>query len=368
VAAAIPLILASSVEHTIFEGMSSDGKDARSEAIRRIRGQRKQSSPQQLFADLHAGNRNALAKAITLVESSRQEDLDVSADLLELCMPHAGNARRIGITGVPGVGKSTFIETFGNLLIEKGEKVAVLAVDPSSQRSRGSILGDKTRMELLSRNPEAFIRPSPAADTLGGVARATRESILLCEAAGFTTIIVETVGVGQSETTVYGMVDFFLLLMLSGAGDELQGIKRGIMEMADTLLITKADGDNVRPAQHARRQYKTALHLYPETEKGWSPEVEVCSALEKSGFEDFMKILDRYFELVASNGWLQKHRSEQALEWFHDALRLELLRNISNNQSMHQKLLTIEAKVRDGLMSPFVGARKLADEWSAQST
>lgn len=358
-------MLVSSVEEPIFDSMSTDGKANRSEAIRRIRGQRDENSPEKLSAALIDGDRNALAKAITLVESSRKQDLDLSSELLETCMPHTGNARRIGITGVPGVGKSTFIETFGNILIEQGEKVAVLAVDPSSQRSRGSILGDKTRMELLSRRPEAFIRPSPASDTLGGVARATRESILLCEAAGFTTIIVETVGVGQSETTVHGMVDFFLLLMLSGAGDELQGIKRGIMEMADALLITKADGENVRPAEQARRQYRSALHLYPETEKQWSPRVEVCSAYEKTGFDTLIELLDAYFELVQSNGWLMKHRSEQAMQWFHDALRIELLRNISSDESMRNKLQAIEDKVREGLMSPFAGARKLADEWTS---
>lgn len=341
--------------------MSKSDKELRAAAIGRIRSNRKSVDPARLFERLVSGNRNALAQSITLVESNRKEDFDRAAALLEFCMPHSGNSRRIGITGVPGVGKSTFIETFGNLLIDQGERLAVLAVDPSSRRSRGSILGDKTRMELLSRREEAFIRPSPAAETLGGVARATRESIILCEAAGFSTIIVETVGVGQSETTVHGMVDFFLLLMLSGAGDELQGIKRGIMEMADTLLITKADGDNVIAAKSARRQYKTALHLYPETDKGWSPKVELCSALQKTGFDTFIDILDDYFALVKQNDWLTEHRRKQALNWFDDALRNEWLRRIHQDPGTREELERIRKQVSEGVMSPFVGARKLAD-------
>lgn len=344
--------------------MSKSEKDFRAAAVTRIRGKRRIEDPSALFGRLRAGDRNALAQAITLVESNRTEDFDRAAELLEHCMPHSGDARRIGITGVPGVGKSTFIETFGNELIDAGERVAVLAVDPSSRRSRGSILGDKTRMELLSRREEAFIRPSPAADTLGGVARATRESIILCEAAGFSTIIVETVGVGQSETTVYGMVDFFLLLMLSGAGDELQGIKRGIMEMADALLITKADGENITAAKSARRQYKTALHLYPETDKGWAPRVELCSALEKTGFDTVNAILDDYFQLVSDNDWLAQHRRKQALDWFDEALRNEWLRRMQDDPQTREKLLHIRNEVSEGRLSPFVGARKLADGFS----
>ncbi len=341
--------------------MSKSEKDFRAAAVSRIRGNRKTIDPARLFGLLRQGDRNALAQSITLVESNKPEDFDRAAELLERCMPLSGHSRRIGITGVPGVGKSTFIETFGNMLIDTGERVAVLAVDPSSRRSRGSILGDKTRMELLSRRQEAFIRPSPAAETLGGVARATRESIILCEAAGFTTIIVETVGVGQSETTVYGMVDFFLLLMLSGAGDELQGIKRGIMEMADALLITKADGNNINAAKAARRQYKSALHLYPETEKGWAPEVELCSALDRTGFDAFTDVLDAYFKLVKENNWLSKHRQKQALDWFDEALKTEWLRRMHDDPEMYARLKRIRQDVSDGILSPFVGARKLAD-------
>ena len=337
--------------------MSQDHSIQREEQLRKIREQRRfKNDPQKLFEGLRDGHIDALSKAITLVESSRHEDHELAASLLEKAIPFSGNAWRIGITGVPGVGKSTFIETFGKALTSKGHRVAVLAVDPSSQRSGGSILGDKTRMDELSKDENAFIRPSPAADSLGGVARSTRESIILCEAAGFDVILVETVGVGQSETTVYGMVDYFLLLMLAGAGDELQGIKRGIMEMADGILITKADGENAKACIKAKRQYMAALHLYPPSDKGWSPKVETCSALENTGISEFIDQLDAYFQTVKEHGWLEEHRKEQDLEWFHSALRYEIL-----SRFIQPTLLTeTEELVRAGKLSPFVAARQLA--------
>lgn len=343
--------------------MSLDPKNSRQNQVDRIRKQREhRHDPDQLFKRIREQGRDALAQAITLVESTKEEDHLKSAQLLELCMPHSGKAWRIGITGVPGVGKSTFIETFGNNLTKLGHRVAVLAVDPSSQRSGGSILGDKTRMELLSRNENAFIRPSPASETLGGVARATRESIILCEAAGYDVILVETVGVGQSETTVYGMVDFFLLLMLAGAGDELQGIKRGIMEMADTILINKADGENIKACTRAQRQYKTALHLYPPSEKEWMPRVELCSGLENSGVDEFIQLLEEYFEQVQTNGWLDKHRKAQDVQWFYEALRYEVLQQFIKEEDLKEYL----EKVRSQALSPFVAARSLVSSITPQ--
>ena len=245
-----------------------------------------QRTLEQWMEGIRSGNRTILSQAITLVESQNPDQKQMGQAIVEACLPYSGNSFRIGITGVPGVGKSTFIESMGTLLVEKGKKLAVLAIDPSSERSGGSILGDKTRMQELSSRPEVFIRPSPSAGSLGGVARKTRETIFLFEAAGFDVLFIETVGVGQSETAVHQMVDFFLLLMLAGAGDELQGIKRGIMEMADGMLITKADGDNQDKARLARRQYKNALHLLPPSPSGWITPVEICSALNRSGLEE----------------------------------------------------------------------------------
>ena len=242
-----------------------------------------QLSNQKIVEELKKGDISTLGKAITLIESSLEKHRLQAEELIEMCLPFSGKSIRIGITGVPGVGKSTFIESWGNYLTEQGHKVAVLAIDPSSKSSGGSILGDKTRMNELSVNKNAFIRPSPSAGSLGGVAQKTRESIILCETAGYDVILIETVGVGQSETAVHSMTDFFLLLMLSGAGDELQGIKRGIMEMADTIAITKSDGDNIQKAKLASMEYKNALHLFPQAESNWTPQVGICSAVEKTG-------------------------------------------------------------------------------------
>ena len=268
-------------------------------------------SVQDYLQGILSGNRVILSKAITLIESSKKEHQELAQEIIEKCLPHSGKSFRLGITGVPGVGKSTFIEAIGMYLIGQGKKIAVLAIDPSSQRSKGSILGDKTRMEDLANNPNAFIRPSASAGSLGGVARKTKETIILCEAAGFDTIFVETVGVGQSETAVASMVDFFLLLMLAGAGDELQGIKRGIMEMADMILINKAEGDNLQKAKLARTQYENALHLFPPAPSGWTPLVETCSALHHQGMETVWKMIEDYLKLVENNGYFDKNRNNK---------------------------------------------------------
>lgn len=301
-----------------------------------------------------------LSRAITLVESRLASDLELAQDVINQVLPHAGKSVRIGITGVPGVGKSTFIEAFGNHLIqEQGKKLAVLAIDPTSQRTGGSILGDKTRMELLSVNPQAFIRPSPAGKSLGGVTRSTRESIILCEAAGFDAIIVETVGVGQSETAVHAMVDFFLLLMLAGAGDELQGIKRGIMEMADAIAITKADGENAMKAKAARAEYQNALHLYPMAASGWLPKVSVCSAMEQTGLDTIWQTITEYLELTQHNGFFEKKRHDQNLQWMYEAIRQGLEDNFYAHQQVKDQLPGIADQVKAGKKSAFAAASEL---------
>ena len=270
------------------------------------------------------GDITALSKGITLIESTLTEDEKKAQDLLVKCLPKSGKSIRIGITGVPGVGKSTFIETFGTLLTSKGKKVAVLAIDPTSEKTHGSILGDKSRMHKLAIDKNAFIRPSPTGGTLGGVADKTRESIILCEAAGFDIILIETVGVGQSETSINNLIDFFLLLMLSGAGDELQGIKRGIMELADTILITKADGDNIQNAKNAALEYKRALHLFPAMENGWTPRVNTCSAIENKGIDEIFETINSFNNQMLSNGWKTKNRNDQKKYWLHLKIKEEL--------------------------------------------
>jgi len=264
---------------------------------------------------------SVLSRAITLAESSKEEHQRLASQILEKILPQTGRSIRIGITGVPGVGKSTFIETFGQLLLKHGHSVAVLAVDPSSTLSKGSILGDKTRMEKLSAQKNVFIRPSPSSGSLGGVTLKTRESILLCEAAGFDHILIETVGVGQSETEVHNLCDFFLLLMLSGAGDELQGIKRGIMEMADGIVITKADGDNAPKAKGARAEYANALHLFPPAENGWIPEVKTCSAIENTGMEEIYEMISKFARHTQTKNFFQKKRQEQDVAWFRNLVQ-----------------------------------------------
>ncbi|MFP4095734.1 MAG: methylmalonyl Co-A mutase-associated GTPase MeaB [Cyclobacteriaceae bacterium] len=304
-------------------------------------------------------DRFILSRAITLVESSRPQDQELSEALLEALIPFSGFSLRIGITGVPGVGKSTFINALGSLLVAKGHRLAVLSVDPSSEKSRGSILGDKTRMPILSRQENAYIRPSAAGSTLGGVARKTRESMLLCEAAGYDIIFVETVGVGQSETAVYKMVDCFLLLMLAGAGDELQGIKRGIMEMSDMLVINKADGDNQEAARRARKEYINALHLFPASESGFTPQVLTCSALQQQGLEEVWHTVLSYEKTVRGNGYLEQRRKSQRLQWLHESISHQLQALFYKQADIREKLQDLEKEVLEGRRSPTHAANQL---------
>lgn len=308
---------------------------------------RRKLSTEELVEGIRSGNRVILSRAITLIESNREEDQKQAEDLLQAILPDTGKSFRLGITGVPGVGKSTFIESFGTLLTEKGKKLAVLTIDPSSQRTKGSILGDKTRMEELARNPNAFIRPSASGSTLGGVSGKTREVMLLCEAAGFDFIIIETVGVGQSETHVHGMVDFFLLLMLAGAGDELQGIKKGIMEMADSVVINKADGDNLKQAKRAKVEYQNALHLFPANPSGWIPQVKTCSALDKSGLEEVFEMLSKFQTQVVGNGFFDKNRANQQVSWFkenlNELLKISFFKKPEVQQRYQEKLQEVQS-------------------------
>ena len=307
------------------------------------------------------GDRVLLSQTITLIESENPEHQIIANQIIESCLPHAGNSIRIGITGSPGVGKSTFIETIGKHTTDLGRKLAVLAIDPSSQLSRGSILGDKTRMAKLATDPNAFIRPSPSGSSLGGVARKTRETILLCEAAGFDTIIVETVGVGQSEMTVHSMVDFFLLLLLPGAGDELQGIKRGIVEMADLIAVNKADGDRLEAAKLSKRQYRNALHLFPAKENDWIPQVVNCSALNNEGIDEIWKIVTDFQQQMKENQFFQKKRQQQALQWFHESIDGLLKELFYQNLEIKKELTKIEKAILEGEQSPFRAAKKILE-------
>jgi LAO/AO transport system kinase len=308
-----------------------------------------------------SGDRSILSRAITLVESTLESDQELAAELVQVLMARTGQSVRIGITGVPGVGKSTFIEAFGKLLLEQGKKVAVLAIDPSSQVNRGSILGDKTRMEQLSADKRAFIRPSPTGLTLGGVSGKTREAMLLCEAAGFDVILVETVGVGQSETAVKDMVDFFLLLLLSGAGDELQGIKKGIIEMADALLIHKADGDNFEMAQRAKVSYQNALHLGAESVKNWSPKVFLASAMTGLGLDLVWTIILEYEEKMKSTGFWEANRAQQRLNWLDDQIQEFLRQAFVKNPQVNALLAEEKHKVQSGELNPGTLAKNLMD-------
>ncbi|MBK7031123.1 MAG: methylmalonyl Co-A mutase-associated GTPase MeaB [Bacteroidales bacterium] len=305
------------------------------------------------------GDRAILSKAITLIESSLLDHQANAQELIKSCLPYAGNSIRIGITGVPGVGKSTFIESMGKFLIKNGRKIAVLAIDPSSSKTNGSILGDKTRMEELSKESNAFIRPTPSSGSLGGVARKTRESIILCEAAGFDTIIVETVGVGQSETEVHSMVDFFLLLMLAGAGDELQGIKRGIMEMADAIIIHKADGDNINRAQLSLSEIKNAIHLFHPSESGWITTADHCSSLTNDGIDRIWNTILEYINVTKSNNFFFKHRSSQSLRVFHQALNQKMIGLMYDQSSFKRKIKQKEEEVSNGKQSAYTAAQEL---------
>ena len=329
-------------------------------AAARIRSARKKNPSASIFTDgILNGNRTILSQAITLIESSLDSHQNIAQEIIEKCLPYAGNSIRIGITGVPGVGKSSFIESFGLTLTSTGKKLAVLAIDPSSERSGGSIMGDKTRMEQLSSDPNSFIRPSPSGGSLGGVARKTRESIVLCEAAGFDTIFIETVGVGQSETAVHSMVDFFLLLMLAGAGDELQGIKRGIMEMADMIAINKADGNNIDKARQAKSEYSNALHLFPPSPSGWTPKVLTCSALQNLGLSEIKETIEEYIQLCKANKYFWARRNEQSKYWMYETLNEQIRRQFYNHPLIQKRSAELEQMVLDNRISSFVAANEL---------
>ena len=331
-------------------------------AIAQVQKRRLESpSADTLINGIQKGDQALLARAITLVESTQREHQQKAYTIIERCLSNRTDTLRIGITGVPGVGKSTFIESFGSMLTALGNKVAVLAVDPSSSVSKGSILGDKTRMQELVKDPNAFIRPSPAGDSLGGVARKTRESIMLCEAAGYNIILVETVGVGQSETAVHSMVDFFLLLKLTGAGDELQGIKRGIMEMADAIVINKAEGDNLKKAERARVEFERALHLYPPKDNDWTPKVLTCSSISKRGIPEIWEMITGYLEQNKSNGFFVKKREEQNTYWFYQTLESLVKRQFYENEVVRKAIGPLLKKVQDNSISPFRAAEKLLE-------
>lgn len=320
---------------------------------------RNRLSPEAYVAGVLAGDRLVLSRAITLAESSLPADQQLAQQVMDELLPHTGRSIRIGITGVPGVGKSTFIESFGLYLTGLGKKLAVLAIDPSSQRSGGSILGDKTRMEQLSHNPLAYIRPSAAGTALGGVAARTREAMLLCEAAGYEVIFIETVGVGQSETAVRNMVDFFLLLMLAGAGDELQGIKKGIMEMADGLAITKADGDNKAAAKQAQAAYRNALHLFPSATSGWISKVLICSAVDNSGLEEIWQMICQYEAHSRQRGFFEQQRRQQNLSWMHASLEAMLKHYFYTHPAVAQEQQQLEQQVMTGQAGATGAARHL---------
>lgn len=330
-----------------------------------IRPRRRRALPTsgELVEGILKGDITTLARAVTLVESLSPDHQAIAQEVIEKCLPHSGHSRRIGITGVPGAGKSTSIDVFGLHVLKRGGKLAVLAIDPSSERTKGSILGDKTRMEKLSVHPDAFIRPSPSAGSLGGVARKTRETIVLCEAAGFDNIFVETVGVGQSETAVHSMVDFFLLIQLAGTGDELQGIKRGIMEMADGIVINKADGDNIPRAQLAQAQFRSALHLFPPTASGWSPEVLTYSGYFELGIPEVWDMIDRYFAFVDANGYFERKRSEQARYWMYETIDEQLRSHFYNNPEIARMLEEREIRVLNNQQSSFTAARDILDHY-----
>ncbi len=322
-----------------------------------------QPDTKELISGILAGEISALSRAITLIESSNPEHFTKANAIINACLPHANNSVRIGITGVPGVGKSTFIEAFGKHLRNQGKKIAVLTIDPSSSISHGSILGDKTRMEELAKDPNAYVRPSASGETLGGVARKTRETIILCEAAGFDTIIIETVGVGQSETAVHSMVDFFLLLQIAGAGDELQGIKRGIMEMADAIVINKSDGDNIQKATLAKSEINRALHLFPSKKSGWIPMATTCSAKTHEGITEVWLNILKYIELTKSNGYFDTKRAEQNEFWLLETINNQLQQDFYTNTEIQDLLEKTKKAVQNNESSPFAAAQLLLETY-----
>ncbi|MFB1040177.1 MAG: methylmalonyl Co-A mutase-associated GTPase MeaB [Polaribacter sp.] len=343
------------------DGVSKPETTSKASAEKIKKNRARQRSVNEFVTGVLKGNITFLSKAITLVESTNIKHQQKANEILNCCLPHANKSVRIGITGVPGVGKSTFIETFGKYLTAQGKKVAVLAVDPSSSINKGSILGDKTRMEALVTDKNAFIRPSPSGTSLGGVAQKTRESIILCEAAGFDTIIIETVGVGQSETVVHSMVDFFLLLKLAGAGDELQGIKRGIIEMADAIVINKADGDNKQNAKIAKVAFNRALHLYPLKESKWQPKVLTASALHNSGIEEINKMILTYIAITKENAYFNKKRNEQNKFWLLSTIEQQLKTNFYQNPKVKSALQEEIDNLENGKTTPFNAAKRLLD-------
>lgn len=320
---------------------------------------RKRLSVNEYVEGILNGDRIILSRAITLTESQLHEDNQLAEEVIDKILPHTGNSIRIGITGVPGVGKSTFIEAFGKYLTSNGKKIAVLTIDPSSQRTQGSILGDKTRMEELANDPHAYVRPSSSGNTLGGVHSKTRETMLLCEAGRYDVIIIETVGVGQSETAVKGIVDFFLLLMLAGAGDELQGIKRGIMEMADAIAINKADGDNVHKSELAKREYANALHMFPPNETGWIPKVMTCSALKTSGIAEVWQVIEDFEREMKEKGYFKSNRQQQNLEWMFETVSYHLKNRFYNHSDIKRNIGYLQQQVLTGKLPAILAAKEL---------
>lgn len=350
---------------TVSGGVSQPGPINKDAVNRLKKAKKKHHTTAELLEGIRNREISMLSRAITLVESSLSQHQSEAQKLVAACLPLSGNSFRLGITGVPGAGKSTFIESLGKHIIEKGGKLAVLAIDPSSERSKGSILGDKTRMEELAGMPEAYIRPSPSGGTLGGVARKTRETIILCEAAGFDHIFVETVGVGQSETAVHSMVDFFLLIMLSGAGDELQGIKRGIMEMADAIVINKADGNNIRKAGRARAEFSNALHLFPPPRSGWTPQVKTCSSLYNTGIKEVWEMVEDYMKHVSKRGYLTSKRKEQSSYWMYETIREGIYNQLFNDPVMQHELKTYEKAISEGRMTSFMAAASILNKFKS---
>jgi len=320
-------------------------------------------SSKEYIEGILAGDRVLLSRAITVIESNLESDKILAKEIIQEILSNSGNSIRIGITGVPGVGKSTFIEAFGKHLVNKNHKVAILSIDPSSQRSRGSILGDKTRMEELANMQEAYIRPSASGDTLGGVANKTGETMLLCEAAGYDVILIETVGVGQSETAVHGMTDFFLLLMLAGAGDELQGIKKGIMEMADMVVINKADGDNIQMSKMAKLQYQNALHIFPQSESGWRPVVSTASAIKNIGIDTVWNEVVNFKKLVDENGYFLKNRNHQQIQWMYNNINEELKNLFYGSENISNQLKALENDIVTSKISPVKAAEIMIQEF-----
>ena len=350
---------------SVSEGVEQPGSINQQAVDQLKKAKKRQYSTEQLLKGIRKSDISMLGQAITLVESSLESHQEAAQELIAACLPYSGSAFRVGITGVPGAGKSTFIEALGKHIIKEGGRLAVLAIDPSSERSSGSILGDKTRMEELAGSSRAYIRPSPSGGTLGGVARKTRETIILCEAAGFDTIFVETVGVGQSETAVHSMVDFFLLVMLAGAGDELQGIKRGIMEMADAIIINKADGTNIPRARRAQAEFTNALHLFPPSLSGWVPRVNICSSLYNKGIPETWTLAREFADFVTKSGFLKERRLEQSRYWMYETLRNGIYMQVFNDPLMKKELEVHEKAISEGRITSFMAASAILNKYKS---